>query len=84
MDGYKKQASAAQVEPDEFRAVRWMCLVLMSLRVLLAQTQEEVVLSRLADLRLPLRVPHILAPEALYDALDVYALGDSMEKAVAR
>lgn len=72
------------VEPDEFRAVRWMCLVLMSLRVLLAQTQEEVVLSRLADLRLPLRVPHILAPEALYDALDVYALGDSMEKAVAR
>lgn len=67
-----------------FRAERWMCLVLMSLRVLLAYTKEEVVLSRLADLLLPLRVPHALAPEALYDPLDIDCLGDNIEKAVAR
>ncbi|KAL3192992.1 hypothetical protein MRX96_058498 [Rhipicephalus microplus] len=67
-----------------FRAERWMCLVLMGLRVLLAYTKEEVVLSRLADLLLPLRVPHALAPEALYDPLDIDCLGDNIEKAVAR
>lgn len=67
-----------------FRAERWMCLVLVSVRVLLAYAKEEVVLSRLADLMLPLRVPHALAPEALYDPLDMDTLGDNMEKAVAR
>lgn len=61
-----------------------MCLVLASVRVLLAQTREEVVLSRLADLALPLRVPQALAPEALYDPLDLQSLGDNTEKAVAR
>ncbi|XP_064465594.1 huntingtin-like [Ornithodoros turicata] len=66
--------------PDlEFRAERWMCLVLLSLRVLLAQSKEEVVLSRLADLALPLRVPCQLAPET--HQLD--AFGENIEKALA-
>ncbi|XP_040360648.1 huntingtin isoform X2 [Ixodes scapularis] len=79
---------ALLVSPTEptacFPAERWMCLVLASVRVLLAQTREEVVLSRLADLALPLRVPQALAPEALYDPLDLQSLGDNTEKAVAR
>lgn len=69
---------------NEFRPERWMCLVLLSLRVLLGQSKEEVVLSRLADLMLPLRVPYRLAPQALYDPLDVDAFGDNVEKSVAR